>query len=151
MDYKNLREKLGLNKSDYGKLFGYNREYSYVNDKETKKRVVSSSDKQIMKYIDFLYNKGLMKEFCVVNELPEVSEKIQGKSVKIPPPQVVEKFNELISTVTESWLQDTNQHIQNTNQHINDLEFILSCTMGSSKQDLEKMNRIYKKYKNKEN
>ena len=61
-----------------------------------------------MKYIDFLNNKGLLKEFCVINEIPDVAEKLRGKRISTMTVEGAEKFDDIISSVTESFIQNTN-------------------------------------------
>lgn len=66
--YKKLRQTLELGLTKFGHLFGYGkRSYTIAYEKEKGIRHISNSDKQIMKYIEFLIKIKKIDKFSMFN------------------------------------------------------------------------------------
>lgn len=58
--FKALRERMGLNQADFGKLFGFSRPQQRVSEIERGEKKVSNQVRQIARYLRILHENHLL-------------------------------------------------------------------------------------------
>ena len=66
-ELETLRKRLGIGRTEFGKLFGYAFPYQMVWQKETGSKPVSNSDRAMIKALDYMIETGVSERFLQRN------------------------------------------------------------------------------------